>query len=147
MKNLLACGIFALSLLGSAAWSVEVPCVKLNSGFVMPVFGLGTWTQDDKTAEESEYTAIREGYRLIDTASYYGNEQGVGAGVRRSVGEGIITRGEVFITSKIVPGGNRDYDRLKGALPGTGTFGEVGDCALNRHLELLRSRRIRTHSR
>lgn len=48
----------------------EVPSVKLNSGYTMPVFGLGTWTQNDSTAAESVYTAIRAGYRLIDTARY-----------------------------------------------------------------------------
>ena len=90
----------------------EVPSVKLNSGYTMPVFGLGTWTQNDATAAESVYTAIRAGYRLIDTARYYGNEAGVGQGVRKAIDEGLITREEVFITSKIVPGSYRDYDAL-----------------------------------
>ena len=41
--------------------------VVLNSGYKMPVLGLGTWTQDDKTVEDSVYEAIKDGYRLIDT--------------------------------------------------------------------------------
>ncbi|MBQ3395763.1 MAG: hypothetical protein IJG55_05465, partial [Synergistaceae bacterium] len=50
---------------------IEVPYVMLNSGYKMPVLGLGTWTQNDSTAEESVYEAIKCGYRLIDTAQYY----------------------------------------------------------------------------
>lgn len=89
----------------------DVPAVRLNSGYNMPVFGLGTWTLDDDTAEAAVYTAIRCGYRLIDTARYYGNEAGVGRGVRRAVSEGIVRRDEVFVTSKIVPGYS-DYDAV-----------------------------------
>ena len=88
----------------------KVPYVTLNSGYKMPMLGLGTWTQDNDTAEESVYTAIREGCRLIDTARYYGNESGVGKGVRRAIGEGIITRGDIFITTKIMPGNYSDPD-------------------------------------
>ena len=88
----------------------EVPYVTLNSGYRMPVLGLGTWTQDNDTAEESVYVAIREGYRLIDTARYYGNESGVGKGVRRAISEGIITREDIFITTKIMPGNYTDPD-------------------------------------
>ena len=88
----------------------EVPYVTLNSGYKMPVLGLGTWTQDNDTAEESVYVAIREGYRLIDTARYYGNESGVGKGVRRAISEGIITREDIFITTKIMPGNYTDPD-------------------------------------
>ena len=89
---------------------IEVPYVMLNSGYKMPVLGLGTWTQNDATAEESVYEAIKCGYRLIDTAQYYGNESGVGGAVRRAVNEGIITRGEIFITSKIMPGNYANPD-------------------------------------
>lgn len=58
----------------------ENKTVLLNSGYEMPVLGLGTWTQDDETAEKSVYEALKDGYRLIDTAQYYGNETGVGSG-------------------------------------------------------------------
>ena len=86
------------------------PTVTLNSGYAMPILGLGTWTQDDETAGNSVYHALRGGYRLIDTAKYYGNEAGIGAAVRRAIDEGIVTREEVFITSKIVPSGSdTDY--------------------------------------
>jgi len=77
--------------------------VTLNSGYKMPRLGLGTWTLNDDAAEDCVYHAIKIGYRLIDTARYYGNEIGVGRGVRRAIEDGIITREEIFITSKIVP--------------------------------------------
>lgn len=82
--------------------------VVLNSGYKMPVLGLGTWTQDDKTVEDSVYEAIKDGYRLIDTAQYYDNEAGVGNGVRKAMKEGIVSRGDIFITTKVMPG---NYDR------------------------------------
>ena len=92
---------------GKNGWA---PTVTLNSGYAMPVLGLGTWTQDDATAENSVYQALQDGYRLIDTARYYGNEAGIGAAVRRAIDEGVVTREEVFITSKIVPSGSgTDY--------------------------------------
>ena len=87
-----------------------VPYVTLNSGHKMPMLGLGTWTQDDAVAEESVYVALKEGYRLIDTARYYGNERGVGQGVRRAMAEGVVTREEVFVTSKVAPGNYNDPD-------------------------------------
>jgi len=74
----------------------------------MPVIGLGTWTLSDGQAEESVYNALKTGMRLIDTARYYGNEAGVGRGIRRALDDGIATREEIFVTSKIMPG---DYDR------------------------------------
>lgn len=76
----------------------------------MPVLGLGTWTLDNKTAENSVYFAIKNGYRLIDTAEYYGNEAGVGRGVKKAIADGIIKREDIFITSKIMPGNYRDPD-------------------------------------
>lgn len=89
------------------------PYVTLNSGYIMPMLGLGTWTLSDKEAEQSVYAAIEEGYRLIDTARYYGNEEGVGAGVRRAIAEGIVTREEIFVTSKIMPS---DYNAPDSAI-------------------------------
>lgn len=93
----------------STDFNFESKTVLLNSGYEMPIIGLGTWTQDDETVENSVYHALMNGYRLIDTARYYGNEIGVGKGVQKAIGEGIVTREEVFITSKIVPYGFDDY--------------------------------------
>ncbi len=82
--------------------------VRLNSGYDMPILGLGTWTLNDEQAENSVYHALKDGYRLIDTARYYGNEVGVGRGIRKAIGEGLAKREEIFVTSKIMPG---DYNR------------------------------------
>lgn len=91
-------------------FNFETKTVMLNSSYEMPIIGLGTWTLDDETAENSVYHALKDGYRLIDTARYYGNAQGVGDGVRRAIAEGIVEREDVFITTKIVPYGFDDYD-------------------------------------
>ena len=82
--------------------------VTLNSGYEMPIIGLGTWTLTNEQAENCVYHALKTGMRLIDTARYYRCETGVGRGLQRAIDEGIVTREEVFITSKIMPG---DYDR------------------------------------
>ena len=82
--------------------------VLLNSGWEMPIIGTGTWTLSDEEAENSTYYALKSGMRLIDTARYYQNETGVGKGLARAIEEGIVTREEVFITSKIYGG---DHDR------------------------------------
>lgn len=74
----------------------------------MPIIGTGTWTLSDEEAENSTYYALESGMRLIDTARYYQNETGVGKGLARAIDEGIVTREEVFITSKIYGG---DHDR------------------------------------
>lgn len=77
--------------------------VLLNSGYKMPVIGLGTWTLSNAEAENSVYHALKSGMRLIDTARYYDCEKGVGRGLKKAINEGIVTRKEVFITSKIMP--------------------------------------------
>ena len=82
--------------------------VKLNSGYEMPILGLGTWTLSNEEAENSVYHALKDGYRLIDTARYYQCETGVGKGIKKAVEEGIVKREDVFVTSKIMPG---DYER------------------------------------
>ncbi|MBR4876681.1 MAG: aldo/keto reductase [Rhodocyclaceae bacterium] len=82
---------------------IKTEAVKLNSGFAMPALGLGTWTLTGATCENAVYEALKRGYRLIDTAKYYGNEREVGRGIARAVAEGIVTRAEVFVTSKLVP--------------------------------------------
>ena len=85
--------------------------VVLNSGYKMPRLGLGTWTLSDETAEDCVYFAIKQGYRLIDTARYYGNERGVGNGVRKAINDGIVKREEIFVTSKIMPGNYNNPDQ------------------------------------
>lgn len=72
--------------------------VTLNNGVDMPGFGLGVYkVEDGDTVIKSVRTAIECGYRSIDTASFYANEEGVGEGIRQSG----IAREEIFITSKV----------------------------------------------
>jgi diketogulonate reductase-like aldo/keto reductase len=74
----------------------------------MPVLGLGMFALSDAQAEDSTYWALKAGFRLIDTARIYGNEAAVGRGLKKAIGEGIVTREEVFITTKMW---TDDYDR------------------------------------
>lgn len=72
--------------------------VKLNNGVEMPIFGLGTFqAQSGKEARDAVLHALQVGYRHIDTASMYGNEEDVGAAIRESG----IPREEIFVTTKL----------------------------------------------
>ena len=75
--------------------------VTLNSGYEMPILGLGMFSLSDSQAENSTYWALKAGFRLIDTARIYGNEAAVGRGLRRAIDEGFVTREDVFITTKM----------------------------------------------
>lgn len=74
-----------------------IPAVKLNNGIQMPMLGFGTNTLTGDIAERCVADAISVGYRLIDTAHIYGNEEAVGVGIKKSG----ITREELFVTSKL----------------------------------------------
>jgi 2,5-diketo-D-gluconate reductase A len=76
--------------------SALAPTVSLRNGAEMPVFGLGTWPLRAAESVAQVRTAIEAGYRLIDTAENYQNEDAVGQGIRDSG----IERSEVFITTK-----------------------------------------------
>lgn len=98
-------------------FNFETRTVTLNSGYEMPILGLGTWTQSNEETANSVYYALENGYRLIDTAQYYGNEEGVGKGLRRAIDNGIVTREEVFITTKIMPSSyNNAYNSIDESL-------------------------------
>ena len=72
--------------------------VRLNNGVKMPVFGLGTYlSRSGREAKESVLFALEIGYRLVETASIYGNEKDIGEAVRKSG----IPREEVFVTTKL----------------------------------------------
>lgn len=75
--------------------------VKLNNGRIMPILGIGTYQLSDSQAENSVYWALKAGYRLIDTARIYGNEEGVGRGIQRAISEGICKREDIFVTTKM----------------------------------------------
>ncbi|SFC50481.1 aldo/keto reductase [Ruminococcus albus] len=74
----------------------------LNNGIKMPMLGYGTFQVTDAAeCKNSVLEAIRAGYRLIDTAQAYGNEDAVGAGIKAALDEGLCTRSELFITTKV----------------------------------------------
>lgn len=86
-----------LSTFSSNTMKNPIPAVKLNNGILMPRIGFGTNTLTGAIGERSVYDAISVGYRLIDTATVYGNEESVGAGIKKSG----IKREELFVTSKL----------------------------------------------
>lgn len=73
------------------------PTITLNDGRAMPQLGLGVWQMPDEDAGGLVSAAIAGGYRLIDTAAIYGNERGVGGGVRAAE----TPREALFITTKL----------------------------------------------
>lgn len=88
---------FAQDIYKTAA---DVPMVQLNNGILMPQFGLGTFMQpSDEVCKQSCLTALKAGYRHIDTAHAYNDERGVGQAVKESG----IPRNEIWITSKLWP--------------------------------------------
>ena len=87
-----------------AAFSFESKSVTLNSGYEMPINGLGTYSLHGETCVNSVKSALASGVRLIDTASAYGNEEEVGRAIREAIDEGIIKREDVFVITKIYPG-------------------------------------------
>ncbi|QGZ65345.1 aldo/keto reductase [Paraburkholderia acidisoli] len=83
------------------------PTIKLHNGVEMPQTGLGTWPLDDTGAAQAVASALQTGYRLVDTAENYGNETGVGEGIRQSG----VARDAIFVTSKF----NRAWHSVEGA--------------------------------
>ena len=77
--------------------------VLLNSGYTMPIMGLGTYALDYDTCVNSVMALIENGGRLIDTAYMYGNEEAVGEGVRLAMSEYGVPREEIFVITKIYP--------------------------------------------
>ncbi|MFJ7953674.1 aldo/keto reductase [Lysinibacillus sp. NPDC096418] len=76
--------------------------VTLNNGLKMPLVGYGVFrVPDGEDLAEAVKIAITTGYRSIDTAQIYGNEESVGRGIRAAIAEGLVTREELFVTSKV----------------------------------------------
>ena len=75
--------------------------VKLNNGVEIPEFGLGVFKVSDDEAGENVKNAIINGYRLIDTAQIYGNEEGTGRGIKAGLEAAGLKREDIFITSKV----------------------------------------------
>jgi 2,5-diketo-D-gluconate reductase A len=99
---------------------MSIPAIPLNTGATIPQVGLGTWPLDDAQAADAVAAGIEVGYRHIDTATKYGNEAGVGEGIRRSG----IARDELFVTTKLdgqFQGDDRAIDGMRAALERLGT--------------------------
>ncbi|RIP34843.1 aldo/keto reductase [Staphylococcus gallinarum] len=76
--------------------------IKFYNGNTMPQLGLGVFrVENDDTAKDAVKHAIVNGYRSIDTALIYGNEEHVGLGIKEGIAEAGITREDLFITSKL----------------------------------------------
>lgn len=81
------------------SFDFEKKTVHLNSGYDMPIMGLGTYALSDEECFNSVTALLENGGRLIDTAYFYGNEASVGRAVRESD----VPRKEIFVTTKLYP--------------------------------------------
>ena len=88
--------------------------LTLPNGVKIPKLGLGTWMIEDKAVAAAVEAAIGLGYRHIDTAQAYGNERGVGEGIRNSG----IAREDIFLQTKLAAEA-KDYERAKSAIDGS----------------------------
>lgn len=86
--------------------------IKLNNGIDMPVVGIGTFMLNPDQAEEAVYNALKNGYRLIDTANAYVNEKGVGRGIKKSG----VKREEIFLETKLWPALYEEEDQVEKTL-------------------------------
>lgn len=75
--------------------------VTLNNGTKIPGLGLGVFQIPNEDTAEVVANGIKEGYRLIDTAQVYGNEEGTGEGIRKGLAETGLKREDLFVTSKV----------------------------------------------
>jgi 2,5-diketo-D-gluconate reductase A len=87
--------LFANEIIDNSA--AGITNVKLNNGVKMPMLGFGTYGLKGEVCQQSVADALSVGYRLIDTAKIYGNEEAVGRGIKQSG----INRKELFVTSKL----------------------------------------------
>lgn len=83
----------------------------LNNGVKIPKLGLGIWFIEGDKAADAVREAVKSGYRLIDTAQVYGNERGVGEGVRTCG----VSREEIFVTSKVAAE-HKTYEQAKAGI-------------------------------
>lgn len=80
---------------------MNIPTLSVGADGQMPLVGLGLWKIDKAQVADAVFEAIRVGYRHLDSACDYGNEKEVGEGIRRALDEGLCTREELWITSKL----------------------------------------------
>ena len=77
--------------------------ITLYNGINVPALGIGTFMISPEDTEKSVYAALKLGYRMIDTANAYMNEEAVGKALAKAFAEGIVTREEVFVSTKLWP--------------------------------------------
>lgn len=80
---------------------MSIPTQEVGPIGQMPVIGLGLWKIDKSDVANVVVEAIRAGYRHLDSACDYGNEKQVGEGIKRAIDEGLCSRGELWVTSKL----------------------------------------------
>ncbi|MCI9890046.1 aldo/keto reductase [Micrococcales bacterium 31B] len=90
---------------GAALSEFTIPTATLNDGHTMPQVGYGVWQVEDAVAEKTVAQALEAGYRSIDTAAIYGNEEGTGKGIKASG----VAREDIFLTTKVW-NGEQGYD-------------------------------------
>jgi len=73
----------------------------LNTGDKLPSLGLGLWKMPADSCTDIVYNAIKNGYRLLDSACDYGNEDKTGAGIKKALDEGVCSREDLFVVSKL----------------------------------------------
>jgi 2,5-diketo-D-gluconate reductase A len=96
----------------------EIPSVDLGNGIAMPMVGFGTWQLQGPLAYEATRHALRAGYRHIDTATIYRNEEQVG----RAIADSGLDRADLFVTTKLPPGNaGRVRDTIADSLKALGT--------------------------
>ncbi|XP_045782719.1 aldo-keto reductase AKR2E4-like [Maniola jurtina] len=103
--------VFFASVVGHSIPACKAPLTRLNDGNLMPRFGFGTWlglnndqlpvAVTDDSVQKAVEVAIDAGYRHIDTASIYDDEDQVGKAVNKKIAEGVVAREDLFITTKL----------------------------------------------
>ena len=75
--------------------------ITFRNGDPMPLFGLGTYQSKANELHDAIISALKDGYKLIDCAAYYKNEEIIGAALQETFTSGLVKREELFITSKL----------------------------------------------
>lgn len=84
--------------------------LKCRNGETLDAIGLGTWKSEPGKVEDAVYTALKSGYTHIDCALVYGNEAEVGKALNKALSEGILTREDLWVTSKLWNNAHRKED-------------------------------------
>ncbi|RZJ19002.1 MAG: aldo/keto reductase [Brevundimonas sp.] len=100
------------------------------SGVDIPLLGFGTWQLEPADARRMVAEALRIGYRHIDTAWIYKNEEAVGQGIADAIAEGVVARDDVFVTTKIWVEHFRDGDLQNQARDSAAALGLIPDLLL-----------------